>query len=313
MSNISREIHLSPMVRGHLAMICVTLIFGMNGPLSKGLLMSGALTPYAHMFSRFFGATVLFWLASLFMPKERIDRADWLPLIGASLTGVLFNQGLFAIGISMTSPVNQSLISTLGPVVTMFLAAIFLKEPITRLKALGVTIGAAGVILLVSTNMSSRAGSSLGDLICATATISYSLYLTLFKRIIMKYHPITLMKWMFVFSLVFVAPKGVADMVAVDWSTWDGGEFASLLFVVLGATFTAYLVLPFAQKLLRPTVVSIYNYGNPVIASVMATILGQDQLTPMKFLSGVLILFGVFMVTRSKSRAQLVRERARQN
>ena len=149
--------------RLHLVMLCVTIIFGINGPFTKALL-GGGLTPYTHMFCRFLGATILFWIASLWVPRERIDRKDWGKMTLASLTGIFFNQGLFAIGMSMTSPVNQSLVATLGPIVTMLLAAVVLKEPITRLKGIGVLIGASGALLLVSTNGSSTAGSTRLDL-----------------------------------------------------------------------------------------------------------------------------------------------------
>ncbi|WP_297161182.1 DMT family transporter, partial [uncultured Porphyromonas sp.] len=202
--------------RLHLVMLCVTIIFGINGPFTKALL-GGGLTPYTHMFCRFLGATILFWIASIWVPRERIDRKDWGRMTLASLTGIFFNQGLFAIGMSMTSPVNQSLVATLGPIVTMLLAAVVLKEPITRLKGVGVLIGASGALLLVSTNGSSTAGSTLGDLICATATVSYAIYLTSFKTLIQKYHPVTLMKWLFVISLYGSAPLGLRDAMRTEW------------------------------------------------------------------------------------------------
>lgn len=293
--------------RLHIVMLCVTIIFGMNGPFTKALL-GGGLTPYTHMFCRFLGATILFWIASIWVPRERIERKDWGKMILAALTGILFNQGLFAIGMSMTSPVNQSLITTLGPIVTMLLAAIVLREPITRLKGIGVLVGAAGVLLLVSSNGATSAGSTLGDMICATATISYSIYLTSFKSIIQKYHPVTLMKWLFVITLVCSAPMGVRDMIRTEWTTFDATFYSQLAFVVLGATFVAYLLLPIAQRGLRPTVISIYNYGTPVVASLVAVMMGQDRITPLKLFSAALILLGVFMVTRSKSRRQLLRE-----
>ena len=288
-------------------MLCVTIIFGINGPFTKALL-GGGLTPCTHMFCRFLGATILFWIASIWVPRERIDRKDWGKMTLASLTGIFFNQGLFAIGMSMTSPVNQSLVATLGPIVTMLLAAVVLKEPITRLKGIGVLIGASGALLLVSTNGSSTAGSTLGDLICATATVSYAIYLTSFKTLIQKYHPVTLMKWLFVISLYGSVPLGLRDAMRTEWSTFDATFYGQLLFVVVGATFVAYLLLLIAQRGLRPTVVSIYNYGIPVIASMLAVMMGQDQLTLTKVASAILILLGVFMVTRSKSRQQLLRE-----
>ena len=293
--------------RLHLVMLCVTIIFGLNGPLTKALLGEG-LSPYTHMFCRFLGATILFWAASLWLPREHIERKDWGKMILAALTGILFNQGLFAIGMSMTSPVNQSLISTLGPIVTMLLAALVLKEPITRLKGFGVLTGAIGVLLLVSTNGRATVGSTLGDIICAAATISYSIYLTFFKSIIRKYHPITLMKWLFLITLICIGPIGMPCMIQTEWGSFDVTFYSQLAFVVFGATFTAYILLPVAQRGLRPTVISIYNYGTPVIAPLVAIMMGQERLTPIKILSAVLILLGVFMVTRSKSRRQQLRE-----
>ncbi|WP_242401543.1 DMT family transporter [Porphyromonas macacae] len=114
--------------RGHLALIIATLIFGLNGPFSKILLSPGGITPEVHILVRFVGATFLFWLTSYFLPSELVRKKDRYKILAASLLGVLGNQGIFALGISMTSPVDQSLISTLGPIITMILAAIFLHE-----------------------------------------------------------------------------------------------------------------------------------------------------------------------------------------
>lgn len=294
-----------PNAKGHLALLTTTVIFGFNGPFSKILFSTPGFSPYMHMFCRFLGAGTLFWIASIFSPSEKIAKRDWLPLFGASLTGVLFNQGVFAIGISMTSPLNQSLLSTLGPIVTMLLAAFFLKEPITWKKALGVFIGASGAVLLVLGKGTEGHSSVWGDLICLSATVSYCLYLTFFRRIIIRYSPIALMKWLFLISFVLVLPKTLPDVCCFDWKNQGVVFYSCLFFVVILATFVAYLLLPIAQKKLRPTVVSIYNYGLPVVATSMALILGQDRFTYPKLLAALLVLCGVYLVTLSKSRADL--------
>lgn len=293
---------------GHLAMLAATIIFGLNSPFSKMLISPEGISPYVHTFCRFTGGTILFWLVSLFAPHESIDRKDLLKLVGASLTGVLLNQGVFAVGISMTSPINQTLIATMGPVVTMLLAAFFLREPITWLKALGVAIGATGVLVLVFNRDLTGTASLKGDLICAVASFSYCLYLTLFKDIIMKYSAITLMKWLFLISWLLVLPIGIPAAMATPWASFDATFYLSLAFVVVFATFVAYFLLPIAQKVLRPTVVSIYNYGMPLIGAGMALMMGQDRFTLVKLIAALLILSGVYLVTKSKSRAQLKRE-----
>lgn len=303
------SIKLTPSLTGHLALLLTTLVFGLNGPLSKILFSTEGFTPYIHMFCRFFGAGTLFWIISLFAPQEKIARKDWLPLLGASLTGVLFNQGVFAIGISMTSPLNQSLLATLGPIITMLFAALWLREPITRKKALGVLLGASGAILLILGRRAVGTSSLWGDLVCLSATVSYCLYLTLFKRVILRYSPITLMKWLFLFSGIIAVPRAWQDLAQFSWTTQNVSFYFCLLFVVLMATFLAYFLLPIAQKRLRPTVVSTYNYGLPVVATIVALLLGQDTLTLYKALAFGLVIGGVYLVTQSKSRQDLNREK----
>lgn len=304
---------ISPVWVGHAALLLTTLVFGLNGPLSKELFAVEGFSPYIHMFSRFWGAGLLFWMVSLFLPHEKIVRRDWLPLLGASLTGVLFNQGVFAIGISMTSPLNQSLLATLGPIITMLLAAVWLREPITGKKAIGVLVGASGAVLLILGRRAAGASSLVGDLICLSATVSYCLYLTLFKRVILRYSPITLMKWLFLFSGIIVVPFAWPDVSQFDWQNQPFSFYSSLLFVVFMATFVAYLLLPIAQKRLRPTVVSIYNYGLPVVSTIMTLLMKQDTLTPTKVVAFILVFVGVYWVTQSKSRQEMNREKREQS
>lgn len=298
-------------------MLGTTLIFGLNGPFSNVLVGTGGVTPWVHMCSRFLGATVLFWLVSLFSPRCPIRKQDWWPLVGASLTGVLFNQGLFAFAISMTSPINQALITTMGPIITMLLAALFLREPITRLKVLGVLIGASGVILLALSRGTGHAAVSSGShawgsLLALAATSSYCLYLTLFKHLADRYPPVVLMKWLFLISFLIVAPIGISQMAATPWREFSPSFLGQFVFVVFFATFVAYFLLPVGQRRIRPTIVSSYNYGLPVVATVASLLMGREQFTFYKGVAAVLVLTGVYLVTKSKSRSQQLHDLARE-
>ncbi|WP_282918231.1 DMT family transporter [Porphyromonas macacae] len=291
--------------RGHLALIIATLIFGLNGPFSKILLSPGGIIPEVHILVRFVGATFLFWLTSYFLPSESVRKKDRYKILAASLLGVLGNQGIFALGISMTSPVDQSLISTLGPIITMILAAIFLHEPITLKKAGGVLVGATGVVFLVMQGMQSGQSSALGNVLCGMAMLCYTLYLTLFKDIIDRYSPITLMKWMFLISTVITMPFFAPAFVHTVWRSFDLTFYLQLGFVVFFSTFIAYMLLPIGQKALRPTVISSYNYAQPVLTTSFALLLGLDRLTLDKVVAAILVFTGVYLVTRSKSKADL--------
>lgn len=297
---------------GHLAMLATALIFGLNGPLSAILVGSGGeLTPGTHMFARFSVATILFWCVSFFLPRTKVERKDLGRLFMASLFGVLLNQGGFAIAMSLTTPIHQSLMASLGPVFTIVLAFFVLREPISLLKAGGVAFGALGVLTLLFVRTGGEGlggGTFWGDLVALIATLSYCIYLTVYRDLIDKYEPWVLMRWMFLFTLILVVPFTLGDVIRTPWSTLSEKTIGALAFVVFFATFVAYFLLPIGQKRLRPTVVSIYNYFNPVIATTLALLWELEEWNWAKGLAATLVILGVYMVTKSKSRADQLRE-----
>ena len=149
------------------------------------------------------GAALLFWVASLIGPREHIPARDIVKLAGAALLGIVFNQGLYNIGLSITSPVNASIVTTSMPIFAMVLSFFILKEPITWKKALGVAIGCGGALILILSSAhagSAKVGNIRGDLMCFGAQFSFALYLALFNPIIRKYNVFTVNKWMFTWA-----------------------------------------------------------------------------------------------------------------
>lgn len=283
------------------------LIFGLNIPVSKYLLTEGYITPYMLTLMRMCGAAALFWTVSLVMPREKVARRDILLLLFASFFGIILNQVAFIAGLAQTSPINASIIATIVPIATMLLAGVFLREPITLLKGTGVAMGAAGALILILGTGTAGAGQGhiRGDILCGVSAISYSLYLTAFKPLIMRYSPVTLMKWMFLFAAVCCIPFGYRDLTGLNVAQLHWETIAGVFYVVFLATFLTYMLIPVGQKLLRPTIVSMYNYMQPLVATLAAVALGMDTFGWMKALAGMLVFAGVWVVTRSKSRAQL--------
>lgn len=296
---------------GHSALFVANIIFGMNSPLSR-MLMPEIIDPIALTFFRFIGGMLLFWLASLFVRREKVPPMDLLLLFVASLFALTLNQIPFFIGLSMTSPIDASLVVTLLPIVTMVLAAIFMKEPITRLKALGVLVGASGALLVVLNQQvdTNGASSMAGNLIVFAAVTSFALYLTLFKGLISRYSPVTIMKWIFLFGTITGLPFGLGTVMAVNFSDLADSSYYLIGYVVVMATFVGYLLIPVGQKVLRPTTFSMYNYIQPIMASLVAVMVGIDKLGYVQGLAALLVFAGVYIVTQSKSRAQLEAERA---
>ncbi|MDR3057315.1 MAG: DMT family transporter [Prevotella sp.] len=299
--------------QGHLIMLVVMTIFGLNIPINKYLYTSGLLTPMAMTLLRMGFASIAFWLISLVMPKEKVEKKDMLILLIGGLCGMLINQSLFAYGLGQTSSVDASIITTSGPLFAMILAAIILKEPITAKKAGGVLVGGAGAIFLVysSTQVSTTGqGSALaGDIAVLSAQLFYSFYLVITRPLSTKYSPITMMKWMFLFSALIDLPIGYKYVMdAPLFYQPDIMPYLLLSFTLVGATFITYLLIPLAQRRIRPTTISMYNNMQPLIASAVAIYMGMDRFTIEKLIAAILIFGGVYLVTVSKSRADLEEE-----
>jgi drug/metabolite transporter (DMT)-like permease len=298
-------------IRGHLAIIATNIMFGLNTPVSKNVLQE-YLSPHSLTFFRMTGACIVFWVVSLFVKQEKIKKKDLLFIFLASFFGIFVNQFSFVMGLSTTSPVNAALIVTTVPILTMIVSFIFLKEPITAKKAGGVLMGATGAILLVLTSHSivNDASSNLwGDVFCFSSCLSYAIYLTAFRWLIDRYHPITLMKLMFLFASICCFPFSLDSLTQINYSEIPAAGYLEVAYIVVGATFITYLLIPVGQKVLRPTVLVMYNYLQPVITTGIAIAFGLDAFEYMKAVSGILIFSGVYLTIKSKSRVQLEAEK----
>lgn len=289
---------------GHLALFSANILFGINNPLTRTL-MPDIFDSFSLTFFRMIGGAILFWLASLFVKKEKLPKKDILKLFFASIFGIVLNQFLFFKGLSTTSPIDASLVVTLLPILTMILAAFIIREPITWMKTVGVVIGASGAFILIfgSSNGSGK-GDITGDIFVFIAQISFALYLTLFKDIITKYSPVTTMKWMFLFAAIISFPVCKNSLSQIDFSALNGVIYWKVFYVVVFATFISYLLIPIGQKTLRPTTLSMYNYLQPIVASILTVIIGLDKFSYNNVIAAILVFSGVYIVTQSKAKNQ---------
>lgn len=300
-------------VKGHLAVLFANVIFGLNVPISKSLL-TGWMTPMGYTTTRMLFGAFIFWLIGLFAPKEKVEVKDLLIIAAGGLFGLIVPQYTFALGLQYTSPVNFSLIVALGPIAVMLLAALFLKEPITMKKALGVLLGISGALVIVFQNRSFGSGPNdmLGILLALVNITNYGIYLIIIRKISSKYAPVTLMKWMFFFTVVFILPFGYADLftqqIYASGAPWTA--YLQFAFILIFSTAVAYFLIPVSLKTLRPTTVSVYMNLQPIIASTVAILVGQDVFSWDKPLAVALVIAGVIVVTQSKSREDVEKEGA---
>ncbi len=298
-------------LKGHLSMLAANSIWGLMSPIAKLVMMGGIVTPLVVTDLRVFGAMILFWILSFFRKPEHVDHKDMARLFVASLLAIVFNQGCFIFGVGLTSPGDASIITTSMPLWAMVLAAIFLKEPITGKKVMGIAAGALGALLLIIGSNQSGASTDtvdshmLGDLLVLLAQLSYALYLVLFKNFVGKYSLVTIMKWMFTYAFICMLPFSYDDLIQTDWVALDAMSILSISFIVVFATFISYMLVVVGQKNLRPTVAGMYNYVQPIVACIVAIYLNLDTFNIVKGFAILLIFGGVYLVTISKSRLEL--------
>jgi len=264
--------------------------------------MPDHIKPFALVSLRSISAAALFWITSLFIPKEPVNRKDLLFLFSCSFFGVVINQTLFLVGLDMTTPVNSSIILSTNPIFAFIFAALILKEKITFLKGTGLAIGLSGVLLLILQNGVPDLGSStfLGDIFSMVNTISWAFYTVIIKKMLEKYHPVTVMKWTFLFGMLTNIPAGYFQWSKMDWSSIPLTAWLQIGFVIVGATYLGYLLITFGLRRLSPTIVSTYTYTQPIIAAYLATIMGQDHINLVMIISALLIFAGVFVVSFQK-------------
>jgi drug/metabolite transporter (DMT)-like permease len=289
----------------HLALLVANLIFGLNFSIAKAI-MPDYIKPFALVSVRSLFATGLFWITSLFLPKEPVSRKDLLYLFGCSFFGVVINQVLFLVGLDMTSPINSSIILSTNPIFAFIFAAIILSESISFMKGTGLALGLSGVLLLILQKGTPDVGSTtfIGDIYTLINTISWAFYTVIIKRMLEKYHPVTVMKWTFFFGMFTTIPAGYNQWSTMDWSLIPFKGWLGIAFVVIFATYLGYLLIAFGLRRLSPTIVSTYTYTQPIIAAYLASIMGQDHIDMVMIVSALLIFAGVFVVSRQKNISQ---------
>lgn len=291
-------------LKGHVCTFGAALLFGLMSPMCKLVMQSRAVDGLQLAFLRVCGAAILFWLISPLIPREKIARRDWLPLLGMSLCGMLINQFLYVLGIQYTSPSNACVIGTSTPVMTFILSVLFLHQRATRLRVVGFLLASAGALVLIMGSGGGISGHPLGDTLCLISQFSAACYFVFFGGVLKRYHPITIMKWLFLFAtLLALIPMwhSLQDLLTVQLQLH---EVFAVTYVVVGGSFFSYLLLIVGQRRLEPPTVAAYNYVQPIIAAAIGIILGLDILTWQKLLSLFLIASGVILITAGeKARA----------
>jgi drug/metabolite transporter (DMT)-like permease len=287
-----------------LAALTASSIYGINHTLAKGL-MPDYIKPFGFILLRVSGAAILFWIVSFFVKTEKIQRRDWPRMLACALFGMVINMLLSFKGLSLTTPINSSVIATITPILVFVLSAILIREKITWLKSLGAILGLIGALLLIFFSQISNATAPnipLGNTLIFINAVSFGLYLIVVRPLTARYSSITLLKWFFLFAFIINFPITISEFKEVQWQNLPFSAIWRMIYVVVGTTFLTYLLNMFALKELSASTVGVFIYLQPVIAISFAMLTGADQLTLIKVLAIVLVFLGVYTVSSKRSR-----------
>tara|TARA_B100001964_G_scaffold81926_1_gene92490 strand:+ start:1915 stop:2805 length:891 start_codon:yes stop_codon:yes gene_type:complete len=283
-----------------IAALIATSIFGFHHTIAKEL-MPDFISPGALLYVRVLGAAILFWAISLFFPNEYIEKKDRIRLVLCALFGMSINMIASLKGLSLSTPINSAIISTTSPIIIFIISIILIKEKITKQKYIGVIIGFLGTLFLILFNnkiIVNAPNIKLGNIFLFTNSISYGLYFVMVKPLTEKYSMITLMKWLFLISIIINIPISYTEFINIQWQNFVPSALINLLYVVICTTFLVYLLNLYALKNLKATTVGMFIYFQPIIAIIYAIYVGSDKLSMLDVISTLMVFLGVYLVSK---------------
>ena len=287
-----------------LAAAGATTIYGLNHTVAK-VVMPDYVGAFGFIFIRTAGAALLFWLLSLFLPKEKIDRGDYLRLFLACLMGMCINMLSFFKGLELSTPVNSGIFATTNPIIILLLSYLFLGEKIGIRKFLGITLGFTGALILVlygTQNTGNAPNVLMGNILFMTNSVFFSGFIIVVKPLSEKYNTVTIMKWLFLIGFILTFPVTVSEYTEVDWPNMPLDVLLRVAFVVLGTTFSTYLLNLYALRNLQASTVGAFAYAQPIIAISYAIYTGNDILDGVKAVACIVIMLGVYLVSKKPSK-----------
>jgi drug/metabolite transporter (DMT)-like permease len=286
----------------------VSLIYGVTFTIAKDV-MPHYIDAYGFILLRVGGSSILFWIVWVFMrmlkigPNEKIDLHDFPRIIACAFFGVALNMLTFFKGLSMTSPISAAVIMVCTPLIVLILSAVIIKEKMRKRKILGILLGLFGTsfLILYGKSVENNSNVSLGNFLVLVNAVSYGYYLVIVKKLMDKYNAFTFVKWIYLFGFLMVIPFGLSQFQSVDWAILPSDIVWKIGFVVVFSTFFTYLLNLLSMRELKPTLVAVFIYLQPLFATVFAISLGKDELSWVKISSAILIFTGVYLVTDKKS------------
>lgn len=291
--------------RAHLMMFTSSLFFALNIPAIK-ILFGGWFTLGEVLVYRMVFGAAAFWIISLGLPGDRVRKKDFLVFFLGGAIGLFGMQALYMIGLHDTSPIDASIILTIPPVLVLLFTAVVYKRRLTVRKIAGILVAMGGALLIILTQAGGGRGgaTAYGNLYVLICSVSWAIYLLLTQQVSQRYRPVTILKWVFLWAAIpscaVFGPGVWKDGFFIRFPTHE--IFSVLAFILIFPTVVSYLLIPAAMKRLSTTVISMYSYTVPLIASVVSVAMGQASLRWDQPVAAVMIFIGVYWVNTRRHR-----------
>ena len=288
----------SAQIKAHLALLFVTLCYSGNFLIAQDVMRLDFIAPKALVFFRVFGAGAMFWMISLLYTRERLQKKDIPYFLLCSLIGIILAQNVFLIGLEKTPTINASLLISTTPIIVAIFSFLILKESFTKWKVFGLILAAFGAFILISNEAQFEFDPDfrMGNLLILLNALVYGLYLVLIKPLLMKYHPLTVIKWVFTFAMPFIMIISWKELVEIEWQAFNSFAWMGLGYVIVFATFFTYSLNAYGIKKLSPVIAGLYLYLQPLLTTFLSVFFEKDSLDLKKGIAGLLILVGLYFV-----------------
>jgi drug/metabolite transporter (DMT)-like permease len=267
------------------ALAFVQLFFGLL-PVAVKIVLREMTSP-ALALVRVAGAAAVFVVVHRLLVGERIrDRRDYAALALYALCGVVLNQLLYITALTLTTATAAQMVMTAGPAITLLIAIVLGRERATPLRLVGIAVAGSGALYMVGAHL----GNALGNLLALLNVIAYSIYLVISRGLLRKYHPLTVITWVFLFGALGMLPWGIVPFVR-QAPHLSGQAWATIAFIVLLPTVGAYWLNVFALKRVESSVVAVFTYAQPIVTALAAALLLRERPSP-RLVPAALLIFG---------------------
>lgn len=288
-------------IAGNACILVATIFWGVNVSFTKALIPQW-MTSESISAVRLVGGCLLFWLASLFVRNARIDRADWKLILLGGVIGLFGFIYLFVMSLRYGNPIDISIIMTLPPMFVLLMGVLFRHARPSWIELAGVAVSFVGAVIVILDGNSGKAGSDnlLGDVLAVASCICYAFYLVILEQPTRKYPPVTLLRWVFLFSAIPGAFLAIGfDKLPILHAS-VAAPWLEIGFILLCPTFIAYFLVQPAIRSIGSELVSLYQYLLPVFATVSAVLMGLGTLRWAQVAAMAVIIAGMVLTNIGK-------------